>query len=402
MSRTKSLWLIAGAALSLGGAAVAQNSLDNSRAYSNELLADAAGRTSALAQDERTFSVDVHGYTQFRYIYTHLEDEDEGTGDDDDSALGFQMARTRLSVSGNIINENWGYFIQFGFDRDSGSASLLDAYGTYKMENGWNIMFGQFKLPFLREELVSSKYQLAWDRSPTNETFNQGRSQGIQAGFEGDAWRFMAAFSDGFMTANTDYISGAEADFALTARFEYKWAGAWEQFRDFTSFPNSDFAGMFGVAGHYQTGGETLNTVDADSWALTADVSVEGNGWNVYAAGVYTNSEPEGGEDRNDWGWVLQGGFFVAPQLEIFARADMVLPDDEDGGEDGDDEFTSITAGINYYVVPESHAAKFTAGFIYFLDEANNGIVGAGTQTPLLSSSEDGQFSIVGQFQLVF
>ena len=31
-----------------------------------------------------------------------------------------------------------------------------------------------------REELVSSKYQLAWDRSPMNETFNQDRSQGVQ------------------------------------------------------------------------------------------------------------------------------------------------------------------------------------------------------------------------------
>ena len=83
----------------------------------------------------------------------------------------------------------------------------------------------------------------------------------------------------------------------------------------------------------------------------------------------------------------------------------MILPDDEEGGEGdgGDDEFTSITAGINYYVVPESHAAKFTAGFIYLLDEPNGDLVPVGnTNLPLLSSSEDGQFSIVGQFQLVF
>jgi len=397
MSRTKSLWLIAGAAASLGSAALAQNTLDQTRASSMDLLADAAGRTSALAQDARTFSVDVHGYTQFRYIYTHVEDSDSSSSEDDDAAVGFQTTRTRISVSGNIINEDWGYYVQFGFDRDGGSAELLDAYGTYKMENGWNVMFGQFKLPLLREELVSSKYQLAWDRSPLNETYNQGRSQGIQFGFESDATRFMAAFSDGIATANTDYTSGAEADFALTGRFEYKWAGAWEQFRDFTSFPNSDFAGMFGVAGHYQTGGETIGTADVDAWLLTADVSIEGNGWNVFAAGLYANTEPEGGEDRTDWGILVQGGFFVAPQLEIFGRVDFISPED-----DLDlDEFTTITAGINYYIVPESHVAKFTAGFIYFMDEAD-GIVSDSTLIPIIASDEDGQFSILGQFQLVF
>jgi hypothetical protein len=397
MSRTKSICLIAGAAMSLGGTALAQSTLDTSRAQSNELLADAAGRT--LAQDGRAFTVDVHGYTQFRYIYTHVEDSDTSEAEDDDAAVGFQTTRTRLSVSGNIINEDWGYFVQFGFGRDGGAAELLDAYGTYQMENGWNVMFGQFKLPFMREELVSSKYQLAWDRSPMNETFNQDRSQGVQFGFEGDAMRFMAAFSDGFATLNSDYLSAAEADFALTGRFEYKWAGDWKQFRDFTSFPNSDFAGMFGVAGHYQTGGETIGTSDADIWLITGDVSLEGNGWNAFASAVYNNFEPEGGDSTNNWGFVIQGGIFVAPQFEIFGRFDMTFPDDDF---ENADEFSTITAGVNYYVVPESHAAKFTAGVIYFLDEPGTSIVSESTTIPLIGTDEDGQFSILGQFQLVF
>jgi phosphate-selective porin OprO and OprP len=403
MSRTKSLWLIAGAALSMGAAALAQNSLDQSRAYTNELMADAAGRTSALAQGTRNFTVDVHGFTQFRYIWT---ERDEGFGEEDDTALGFQAARTRLSVSGNIIDENWGYFIQFGFDApEEGTATLLDAYGTYRMENGWNLMFGQFKLPFLREELVSEKHQLAWDRSAMNYAFTLDRGQGIQFGFEGDQVRFMAAFSDGANTDNTDYTSGAEADFGITGRLEFKWAGDWRQFRDFTSFQNSDFAGMVGVAGHYQSGGDTLNTMDVQAWALTADVSVEGNGWNVFAAGVYTNVDPDVGDDTNNWAWLIQGGFFVSPQLEIFARFDMLIPDDD--FEDAD-EFSALTAGINYYLVPESHAAKFTAGFIYLFDDPGNAAAvtpGGGannTLVPILADQGDGQFSIVGQFQLVF
>jgi hypothetical protein len=321
----------------------------------------------------------------------------------DDPAVGFQAHQTRLSVSGNVIDENWGYFIQFDFARDGGEATLLDAYVTHQMENGWNIMFGQFKLPLVREELVSDKYQLAASRSPMNESFNQGRSQGIQVGMEADTYRFMAAFSDGVMAANTDYISGAEADFAFTGRFEYKWAGDWTQFRDFTSFPNSDFAGMAGIAAHYQTGGETLNTLDVDALVVTLDVSVEGNGWNAFGAFTYADVDAGGvgGGEATDMAFLLQGGFFATPQLEIFGRFDMVMPDDDrPAGED--ENFSTFTAGVNYYFVPESHTAKFTAQLIYFLDQQNESIVEENTSIPLLAADEDGQFSVLAQFQLVF
>jgi hypothetical protein len=388
------MW-IAGAALGLGASAMAQNSLDQSRSYSNELLADAAGRTSALAETPRTFTVDVHGFLQFRYIWTQLDDD----ALDDDTATGFQTARTVLTVSGNIINENWGYFVRFNFNEE-GSALLEDAYGTYKMDNGWNLMWGQFKLPILREELVDDKFQLTAERSATNSTFSQGRSQGVQIGYEGEQFRFMGAFSDGIRSANSDYLSGAEADFALTGRVEFKWAGDWKQARDMTSFPGADYFGMVGGALHWQSGGDTIGTADADMWMATIDATMEGAGWNVYAAGIYTNTEPDAGDETNDMGFLIQGGFFVAPQWELFGRYDITMPDDDRG--DDVDDFSAITIGVNHYVVPESHVAKATVELVYFLDSSNDSIVPTSTITPLLPSDEDSQWSLLGQFQLVF
>jgi len=387
---------IAGAALGLGASAMAQNSLDQSRSYSNELLADAAGRTSALAETPRTFTVDVHGFLQFRYIWTQLDDDDL----DDDTATGFQTTRTVLTVSGNIINENWGYFVRFNFDQDGGSAGLEDAYGTYKMDNGWNLMWGQFKLPILREELVDDKFQLTADRSPTNSAFSQGRSQGVQIGYEGEQFRFMGAFSDGIQTANTDYTSGSEADWAFTGRVEFKWAGDWKQARDFTSFPGADYFGMVGGALHWQSGGDTVGTSDTDLWMATIDATMEGAGWNVYAAGIYRNIDPNPGTEVKDMGFLIQGGFFVAPQWELFGRYDITMPDDDRSGSDQD--FSTVTLGVNHYVVPESHVAKATIEFIYFLDNPSESIVPTSTLTPLLPSDSDSQWSILGQFQLVF
>jgi hypothetical protein len=399
------------AAVLLASAGIAAAQSVDGRSYARELAADASARASALAREERVFTVDVHGYTQFRYVWTRLEEDDDGPiilppGDDDDNAIGFQTARTRVNFSGNVVNENWGYFVQLAFNPES-SGSLEDAYGTYKTEGGWVFTFGQFKLPLLREELVGEKFQLAIERSPTNSVFTQSRSQGVQAAYEADSFRFSAAFSDGLRTLNTDYLSAAEADFALTGRLEWKWAGDWKQFRDFTSFRNSDYAGLLGLAGHYQSGGETLGTPDADQWLITVDASMEGNGWNAFAAAIYSNREEQfvalpgfPSEDFNDWAWLVQGGIFVAPQCELFARFDMILPDDD--REFGSDEFSTITAGINHYFVPESQAAKFTAEIIYFLDSPTESIVAENTRIPLLFRDGDGQFSILGQIQLAF
>lgn len=412
MSLTKRLGLIAGAALSMSGVAMAQSSMDQSRAVTNELLSDAASRASLLAAaGGQTFTPKVGGYEQFRYVINRRDDNGLDANDND-LTLGFQNARTRLNVSGNIFNEDWAYFIQFGFgdstdffgsDGPGGSSSsgafLEDAYGTYKIGNGWDVMWGQFKLPWLREELIGDTSQLAIERSVTNSVFSQGRSQGIQLGYSSDSFRFMGAFSDGVQTANTDFTSGSEADFGITARGDFKWAGDWKQFNDFTSWQNSQFAGMAGGAFHYQSGGDTVNTADVDIWAITGDVMIKGNGWNAFAELVYQNTDPSAGNETADWGFVLQGGIFVAPQWELFGRYDLISPDSD---RTTDDNFSTLTFGVNHYITPESQAAKLTAQLEYFLDTQNKSIASPNTLTGLLGSAEDGQFAISAQLQLVF
>jgi hypothetical protein len=400
--RRRSVLLIAG--LAAAEPALAQTDgqlLDQSRAYASELVADAGGRTSGLAQKDGDFSVNVHGYEQFRYNWNHRDDSNvDGNGNN--NTIGFQNARTRLNFSGNIGNENWGYFIQFGFgDPQGGSAFLEDAYGTFKMENGWAFKFGQFKLPLFREELVGDQYQLFADRSVVNSTFTQGRSQGIQLSYEADSWRFFGAFSDGLSTLNTDFTSASEADWALTGRVEWKWAGAWKQFNDFTSFQNSEFAGMLGFAGHIQNGGDTVNTADVLNSDLTLDVSVEGNGWNLFAAGIWSHTDPSRSRTLDDFCFQIQGGLFLNPTWELIAGYDFVRPDNRLGILNSEN-FSTVRFGVNHYFIPESHAAKLTVDVSWFLNKQDQSIVPVNTQTGLLASDKDSQFNIRGQIQLMF
>src|SRR5215510_14355894 len=97
---TKRLFVIAGAALSLGAFAQAQT-LDQSRSNASELLSDASTRTSSLAPAAQDFTVNVHGYQQFRFNWNSRGD-DGLDANDNDQTIGFQNARTRLNFIGNI------------------------------------------------------------------------------------------------------------------------------------------------------------------------------------------------------------------------------------------------------------------------------------------------------------
>lgn len=404
MSLTKRLLVMAGAAFGLSAAAMAQSSLDQSRAYASELMSDASLRQSSLAPQPGGFTVHVGGYEQFRYVL-NLRDDDEL---EDDAAIGFQNARTRLNFSGNIGNENWGYFIQIGsgdggsYDLEGGSSGssnvfLEDAFGSYKMGNGWSIKFGQFKTPFSREQLIGDTYLLFADRSLTNDIFSGGRTQGIEVGYEGDTFRFRGAFTDGFNALNTDFVSAQEADFALTARGEFKWAGDWVQANDFTSFKDSDFFGMVGGALHWQSGGDSFNTMNADLLAATLDVSIEGSGWNVFAYMVYSSFDPDVGGSTDNWAFLVQGGIFLGDNWELVGGWDTIIPDDDFDS----DNFNTLRLGVNHYFFPNSHAAKFTFDFSYFIDTPDSGIP-TSTLTGLLPTGEDGQWTFRAQMQLMF
>jgi hypothetical protein len=392
---------MAGAAVGLAGSALAQSAaVDQSRAYAAELMSDAQGRESLLANGGS--APEVFGQIQFRYIYNDRDEAEGGGEGNDDATIGFQTRRTKIGVQGDIT-ENISYRVIGAFERDGGGFLLEDAFGVYKFESDWSLMWGQFKLPFMRQELVSSAKQLAAERSIMNETFNQDRSQGVQATFQGENFMFRGALSDGFMASNSD-ITSESADIALTGRIDWKWAGTWEQFDDFTSWQNGTYAGLLGGAIHWETGGETFGSgfggSDYDLITATADVGVEGNGWNAFADAVWRNFDVDGGTDSDDFGFGIQGGIFVAADWELFGRWDIVIPDDDAGGDPED--FNSITVGVNHYIIPESHAAKITADFNYYLDDPSESIVPTSTGTALLPDTNDGQWAIRFQVQLLF
>lgn len=461
MTKISKIVLVAGAALSVAAPAFAQNP-DQSRAYSAELAADAQTRSSLLApaaagsngftisDQSGNYKLTIGGTVQFRYTLDTRSDGAQGTGPgatninkDDSLSTGFSNPITRIHFGGNIINPDMTFKVSALINSasqsvvDAGGAPigtandgfrLEDAYGQYKFDNGFSVKWGQFKLPTVREEIVGDEYSLAAGTSTINSLFSPGRSQGIELGYTAESFRAMFDFSDGIRASNTDYTSSREADFALSARGEFKIAGDWSRFNDFTSFRNQDFAALVGAGIHWEQGGNTNdgfaganNGFGNETFLYSIDGALEGSGWNAFAAFTGSNADGDQRNSISTYSLLLQGGVFVSENCELFARYEGIFADSEvtgvgAGNELDPSDFHFVTVGSNYYILPDSHAAKITADAVISVNE-NAGLqnlvqstsgtnkFGAGvpnTNNGVLGDGDSGEIAFRLQFQLLF
>jgi hypothetical protein len=298
----------------------------------------------------------------------------------------------KLRFSGNL-NETVDFMLETGFDNGNEDIELLNAYAGIRAFDEGRFQLGQFRLPFLQEQNIADRYQLAASRSVVSDIFGQGYSQGVQFSYNFDRLRLTGAFSDGFNTANTDFIDPAEADLALTARAEFAIMGNINDFYEFTSHRSQQSSLFAGAAFHYQEG----DTQD-DMYTYTGDLTWKSHGWNAFISGVGRNIDSNS-EDFDDFGIVVQGGYRITERIEPFVRYEAVYAD---SARDFDrDDFNFITAGLNYYLYGQ--AAKFTTDVVWSLNETTGlDSMTNFSNTGLLGSSDDNELAFRMQFQVIF
>ncbi|MGI9012737.1 MAG: porin [Phycisphaerales bacterium] len=402
------------------------------RSIVGDVLADADQRASLLqggmtagwdngfflSSNDGNFLLALDGQIQFRWIYNWHNDTD------DNHRQGFEIPRAKLTFRGHIMNRDLTYLIRMDQTRNepslvNGLYFLQDAWVRYQLTDNMALRFGQFKLPFGREELVASSYQLAVERSLLNENTNLGRSQGVEFQYDMPNARFAVAISDGA----TDNLGGFNAiiepggaplnssaltrdvELTATARVDLKLAGTWEQFADFTSPPDDPFGLLVGGAFHYELGEHgTAGADDEEEWfGVTFDVSAEFGGANLFASAVYHHVDSN--LINNDvtveaYGFVLQGGYYFTENIEVFGRyewgqfmfsaANFATP-----------TLNVATIGVNYYLNPERrHDAKITADIGFSFDP----IARAGSVSPAFASDLAGyrEDSRTSEHQIVF
>lgn len=299
---------------------------DEIRGLVADVLADADTRASLLqsgasAGYDRGFIINsadgnymlrVNGQLQVRWVYNTQDSAAPGDSD----RWGFENRRAKLRFSGHIVDPSWKYVVQGAFANAGGAGGggdfeAEDVYVAKTFDNGWTLRGGQFKSPFLREELVGSSRQLTVERSLVNERFTTDRTQGLELNYAGDNLRFAVMGHDGQRTDNLPALS-YDTEFAMTGRLEWLAVGNWSQFEDHTSWRGEEYGAMVGIAANYEvqeygTGDslfidvngdgidDTPNDNEVETFGLTVDASVEGGGWNLFGAFVYQSLDPNFG-----------------------------------------------------------------------------------------------------------
>lgn len=380
-----------------------------------------------ITSGDGNFSLTINGHAQTRFVYNDKGDPPPPEGgsplpaDIDSDRWGFEMKRTRLSFGGYVMDPSWQYYIRGGFgsgdsqwdedplsttpwvvvgptgNPDMGKFSLLEAFITKDMGNGMSWVFGQYKLPFLTEQIHDGgPQQLGAERSLLAYSYGKGRTQGIMLNYVGDNWRWSGAFSDGHNLGNTRW-DNVGTEFAFTAAFDYLFNGSFDQFDDgFHSRPGSQAGQMLHVALHYEEGedDEPEFGEEYDILELTADIQVEYDGWSAFFALMYEDwSSGSSSDDR--WGFVAQAEYFFNDNTAVFGRWEY------DDGWNGEPDFSILTFGVNKFYGDHVRA---TVDLLYALDPVENFY---GSHLAMVGlrpdqGGEDGQIALRGQLELTF
>lgn len=419
----------------------------------NEVLSDAETRSSLaeggltagwrdnffLASEDGNFLLRVRGQEQIRYVFNNSQHggiTDETVAIDPDTGEvirtrtgpnsnrehfeGFENRRTMISFDGHLFDPKFTYQVSLLLsDADTltsrGTAVLQNAWAAYEFADGWQVKLGQFKAPFLRDELVHSSKQLAVERSLITDLLTVDYTQGLQLGYNGELVgapiRAAVMVHDGSFGANTPALV-PDVDIAVAGRAEVLLAGSWEQFDDYATWSDDSFGLLVGAAIDWENSeGETFPTA-ADVLKWTADASVElpqVMGLNATAAitGRHLNGRErglDGVSSSNQIAVLAQAGIFIIPdKADVFARAEWIDLDHQSfaGAEAvGPDEITLYTIGGNYYF--QRHAAKLTLDVIWAPDSTIALRDANWSGNGFFASAADDQVVIRGQFQFLF
>ena len=375
-----------------------------------DVLADADTRSSLLSQgmtagyDDGAVISSADGnwmlrtniFLQTRFMLTNANKTTPGNFvPDQNSIWGFEVTRAKFVMSGNVVSPDWFYKISVdigtnlttlamedGSFNGAARGGLQEGYIGYDYGNGWRVMLGAMKAPFMREELVDPWNQLGVERSLYNYVFTAGYTAGINIDWTGDQFRVMGMYHNGGQ--NVIYVNGAtgaaggagpalvaDTDIAFSARGEWLAMGTWDQFADMTSPQGEEQGLMVGVAFDFATPQVPGSGADTLVMQLTADVSWEMGGANLFASVNWGKGDNTGvsgtsaDADVTPWGMMVQGGYYFTEDWEGYLRWEYADLDQFDGAGADYGNINILTAGVNKYFAGNNAKWMTDLGFAF-------------------------------------
>lgn len=273
------------------------------------------GKTSI---ESKSAKLDISNRVQIRWTNEMPE-----VGDDRGS---FRIRRAKTKFEGWAYTKDLTYEVQLNWpDTANPLEDVAINYDLTKGKKTFQLKFGQYKVPFGRQELTSSGSQQFVDRALASNEFARGRDIGLQlwgqpAGGKLD-WRV------GIFNGNGRTVSRNDND-----KYQVNARVTWQPFGD-VKYSEGDFESsakpLFAIAGQYESNDRSGATAgdDIDREIVGGDLVFKFKGFSAYAEFYDATSKPEIAADFDSSGSIIQLGYFVVPQkFEVALRLAEIDP----------------------------------------------------------------------------
>ncbi|MBI9016619.1 MAG: hypothetical protein JEZ07_05075 [Phycisphaerae bacterium] len=404
------------------------------------------GKGFYIKTDDDMFRLNINTRMHMRHTYINLDDNSNGNdqegvnvgnvADVDNSSNGFEIERAYLILNGNA-GENINFLMIVDMDDDGGrQADLLDFWAQYTISPELYVKAGRIKSAFTRQSPTSSGKQMFADRSYANMLFGIGYGTGLEIGGEiamGDTkpnWK-LGIFNSFHDTGNAPFsdtdnnpaaafsftvpLPGATAkDFAnesdienhATPVYQIGASAAYTSTNENNNWGDAEDA--YTIIGRNMNDGKS-DTFDGSSQVLLANINaaMKYQGLSLMAEGYYqnarldsnTNWDTKFGVTRSvgavengkidNYGYLLQAGYFVVPQkFELISKISGICVDNTN-------DSTEYAAGWNWYI--NGQALKLTMDVTYIDDLVSNG-----TRENYLGIQNESMLMVRTQLQFTF
>ena len=376
-----------------------------------------------LASPDGRFKLEVGGFIQPAFMWSNINPLDNDNVDQLANRYGFGSGGfNELIFKGHVFSPAIQFMVKTNFvfnqavgiapnspggnvqGSDSGQLQLLDAWARINFSDNWSLRFGQYRLPYAREQLVVDQYQMAVSRSIVSRNYGLWYSQGMELQFQGDdtRWNFSVdnGATDNVVGENLKVVgsqplnspwSTQQSSFSVNSRIEWKPFGAWDDFNSFTS-PVGEQAGMLlGFAYHTQmttpsSAFDTNSTTQSgkNEWnSATVDGQWNFGGASIFASAYYnyinsnasylasTLSAPSNANLGyiNAYGFTIQPAMYIDPKVEIFSRYEYACWSTSNSSQNtgllgpllNQGPLNIVTVGLNWYL--DGQDLKWTTDF---------------------------------------
>jgi hypothetical protein len=329
---------------------------------------------------------------QARYTFNQRAYPADGTA----NTSQFTVPRARFILDAGIT-QYLSLRLRVGTLADGG-ASFEQSYADLHL-GPLVLRGGIFYLPASIADNPAPHELQALDYSQYAQQAGGGQAAGFGGRLNLGDFRAQAYLSNGARTAFSELATPVPARVALTARIDgalFTGDGL-ARFDDESSFRSSDFGLRLGAAAHYQKGAQSFAGGDLEQY--TADVTLEGPGFNVIGAGRFMRLNPPEGNTTHDTGFMLQLGGFVHERIELWTRYDGLYSDGKRHATPpfpgpGTRPFHEVGVGINGYVVPRRNLAKLQLDFLYLPLPIDPSLAASSSNSGTLPTERGAQWSM--------